>query len=64
MMLTPGQREALKLLVSAAESYTVPALVRFGFTVEALRRLVRDGVACAERMQVQAAVARGFSFAH
>ncbi len=53
MVLTRAQQEALKLLASATEGSTVPALVRNGCTVEELHRLVRDGFASAERTQVR-----------
>ena len=53
MVLTSSQKQALKLLASAGEGSTVPALVRRGCTVEELHRLVRNGLANAERMQVQ-----------
>ena len=52
MVLTSSQREALRLLADAGEGSTVPALVRRGCTVQELHRLVRDGLASAERMQV------------
>ena len=52
-MLTASQREALKLLATAGEGSTVPELVRRGCTDEELHRLVRDGLAKAERMQVR-----------
>jgi hypothetical protein len=53
MALTSNQREALRLLADAGEGSTVPALVRHGCTVQGLHRLVRDGLASAERMQVR-----------
>ena len=53
MVLTSSQREALRLLADAGEGSTVPALVRRGCTVQELHRLVRDGLASAERMQAR-----------
>jgi hypothetical protein len=53
MVLTHTQQEVLKLLADAREGSTVPILVRSGCTVEELHRLVRNGLASAERMQAR-----------
>jgi hypothetical protein len=53
MVLTRTQREALRLLANAGVGSTVPALVRRGCAVDELHRLVRDGLARAERLNVQ-----------
>jgi hypothetical protein len=49
MVLTTGEREALKLLANAADGYTVPFMLGHGCSVAALRRLTRCGLAITER---------------
>jgi hypothetical protein len=53
MALTRTQKEALRQLANAGVGSTVPALIRRGCTVDELHRLVRDGLASAEPMQVK-----------
>jgi hypothetical protein len=53
MVLTLPQLKALRLLHAAGTGSTVPALMRRGCTVDELHRLVRDGFARAEPMNVQ-----------
>ena len=53
MVLTRGQREALKLLAEAGEGSTAPALVRRGCTPEDLHHLVRNGLVSAEPIRVR-----------
>jgi hypothetical protein len=52
MVLTTGQREALKLLANAADGYTVPFMLGHGCSVAALRRLARCGLAITDRVRV------------
>jgi hypothetical protein len=52
MVLTHSQREALKLLASKADGYTVPFMLSHGCTVTALRRLARCGLAVTDRVGV------------
>jgi hypothetical protein len=52
MVLTTGQWEALKLLASAADGYTVPFMLSHGCSVAALRRLTRCGLAITDRVRV------------
>jgi hypothetical protein len=52
MVLTTGQREALKLLANAADGYTVPFMLSHGCSVEALRRLMRCRLVITDRVRV------------
>jgi hypothetical protein len=52
MVLTTGQREALKLLANAADGYTVPFMLSHGCSVTALRRLARCRLAITDRVRV------------
>jgi hypothetical protein len=53
MALTAANWKTLRLLHIAGRGSTVPALMRRGCTVDELHRLVRDGLARAEPMNVQ-----------
>jgi hypothetical protein len=53
MVSNRNQWKALRLLANAGVGSTMPALVRRGCTVDELQRLVRDGLASAEPIQVQ-----------
>jgi hypothetical protein len=52
MVLTTGEREALKLLANAADGYTVPFMLSRGCSVAALRRLARCRLATTDRVRV------------
>jgi hypothetical protein len=52
MVLTTGQREALKLLAAAADGYTVPFMLGHGCSIAALRHLARCGLATTDRVRV------------
>jgi hypothetical protein len=52
MVLSTGEREALKLLAAAADGYTVPFMLSHGCSIAALRRLTRCGLASTDRVRV------------
>jgi hypothetical protein len=52
MVLTTSQLEALKLLASTANGYTVPFMLSHGCSFAALRRLTRCGLAVTDRVRV------------
>ena len=52
MTLTTSQREALKLLASAADGYTVPFMLSNGCSIAALRHLARGRLAITDRVRV------------
>lgn len=52
MEITDNQRQALQLLADTTDGCTLPALVRCGCTLEELHRLVREGLASADQMNV------------
>jgi hypothetical protein len=49
MSLAIDQSEALNLLARSTHGYTESILLALGFSIEMLRRLVRDGLVIAER---------------
>jgi hypothetical protein len=49
MSLVIDQREALNLLARSTHGYRESILLAHGFTIEMLRRLMRDGLVIAER---------------
>ena len=49
MSLVIDQREALDLLARSTHGYRASILLAHGFSIEMLRRLMRDGLVIAER---------------